>query len=350
MKIVVVGATGNVGTSVLRSLAAEPEVTEILGIARRLPLAEFEKTKFVAADMVSDDLSRLFRGATAVVHLGWCIQSNHRPADLERINVLGSQRVFQSTAKARVPALVYASSVGAYAPAHKQRRFDESWPTTGIQTSLYSRQKAQVERILDEFEARNPAVRCVRMRPALIFKRAAASGIRRLFAGPFIPRFVFDRRVLRWVPDHDAFRFQAVHSHDVGEAYRLAVIRSVHGAFNLAADPVLDSSSIAEALGANKLRVSPDVLRAATAAAWRLRLLASDPGWIDLCFLCPLMDTSRANQVLGWQPRHTSVAALLELLDGIRDRAGTPTPPLAPFGKVSENTRAVPGPQREIAA
>ena len=64
---------------------------------------------------------------------------------------------------------------------------DESWPTTGIQTSFYSRHKAEVERLLDRFEGEHPGVRVVRLRPGLIFKREAASGIRRLFAGPLLP-------------------------------------------------------------------------------------------------------------------------------------------------------------------
>jgi hypothetical protein len=33
--------------------------------------------------------------------------------------------------------------------------------------------------------------------------------------------------------------------------------------------------------------------------------------------------------VLGWQPRRTAVEALTELLDGLRDGADFPTPPLA---------------------
>jgi uncharacterized protein YbjT (DUF2867 family) len=37
MKVVVVGASGNVGSAVLRRLAREPAVTEIVGIARRVP-------------------------------------------------------------------------------------------------------------------------------------------------------------------------------------------------------------------------------------------------------------------------------------------------------------------------
>ena len=47
-----------------------------------------------------------------------------------------------------MPALVYASSVGAYAPGPKDRRVPETWPTTGVESSFYSRDKAAVERLL----------------------------------------------------------------------------------------------------------------------------------------------------------------------------------------------------------
>jgi UDP-glucose 4-epimerase len=35
MRVVVIGATGNVGTALLRALAHEEAVTEIVGVARR---------------------------------------------------------------------------------------------------------------------------------------------------------------------------------------------------------------------------------------------------------------------------------------------------------------------------
>src|SRR3954454_7870091 len=185
MRVVVVGATGNVGTSVLAAFADEPAVDTVLGLARRLPEREFAKTDFARADITSDDLVRHFRGADAVVHLAWAIQPSRDLGTLRRINVEGSRRVFEATAEAGVPALVYASSVGAYSRGPKDRLVDESWPTDGIPTSFYSRHKAETERLLDRFEAEHPDVRTVRLRPGLIFKREAAEGIRRLFAGPF---------------------------------------------------------------------------------------------------------------------------------------------------------------------
>lgn len=41
------------------------------------------------------------------------------------------------------------------------------------------------------------------------------------------------------------------------------------------------------------------------------------------------MDSARARNELGWQPQRRADDALVELLDGMRDGAGTDTPPLA---------------------
>src|SRR5205809_7702957 len=147
-------------------------------------------------------------------------------------------------------ALVYASSVGAYSPGPKDRLVDESWPVDGVPTSFYGRHKAEVERLLDRFEEAHPDVRVVRLRPGLIFKREAASGIRRLFAGPFLPSPLLRPRLLPVVPDVPGLRVQAVHSLDVGDAYRRALVTDVHGPFNVAAEPVLDASVVAQLRGA----------------------------------------------------------------------------------------------------
>ena len=56
MRIVVTGASGNVGTSLVRALAADDEVEEIVGLARRLPLRDFHETDWRATNIERDDL------------------------------------------------------------------------------------------------------------------------------------------------------------------------------------------------------------------------------------------------------------------------------------------------------
>ncbi|HVX33101.1 MAG TPA: NAD-dependent epimerase/dehydratase family protein, partial [Solirubrobacterales bacterium] len=220
MRVVVTGATGNVGTSVLAALGRDQQITEIVGLARRVPESlSLPKVRWHQADVTVTPLAPVFEGADAVVHLAWAIQPSHDEPTMERVNVLGSQRVFGAAAQAGVAALVYASSVGAYSKGPKDREVEESWPTDGIPTSPYSRHKARVERLLDDLAA-GSRMRVVRLRPGLIFKAEAASEIRRFFLGPLLPNFLVRPRLIPFVPDVPDLRFQAVHADDVGDAYR----------------------------------------------------------------------------------------------------------------------------------
>jgi nucleoside-diphosphate-sugar epimerase len=330
VRIAIVGATGNVGTSLLRVLADESSVDSILGIARRIPRLEAAKTEWRAADIARDDLVPLFRGADAVVHLAWLIQPSRDLDQLWRTNVFGSDRVFRAVAEAGVGAFIYASSVGTYSRGAKDRRVDESWPTDGISTSFYARHKADVERRLDRFEHEYREVRVVRLRPGLIFKGEAATGIRRLFAGPLLPASLVRPGRLPFVPDIPGLRFQAVHSLDVADAYRRALVQDVRGAFNIAADPVLDPPTLARILGARLVSIGPRVARSLTSLTWRLHLQPTPASWLDLALGVPLMDTSKANRELGWEPTVGADDALRELLDGMSRGAGVETPPLSP--------------------
>jgi UDP-glucose 4-epimerase len=330
MRVAITGASGNVGTSLLRSLADEPAVESIVGLCRRAPDLRMPKLEWRAADVVTSDLRPCFEGADAVVHLAWLIQPGRDKDTLRAVNVDGSRRVFAAAAAAGASSLVYASSIGAYSPGPKDRRVDESWPTTGIPSSFYARHKSEVERILDAFEEEHPSVRVVRLRKALIFKREAASEIRRLFAGPLLPGSLLRRSLIPVVPDIERLVFQAVHSYDVGEAYRRAIVGDARGAFNVAAEPVLDPTELARILHARKVRVPRRLARRVASLAFAGRLQPSEPGWLDMALAVPTMDTTRAEQVLGWTPRHTSEEALCDLLAGMREGAGLDTPPLEP--------------------
>jgi UDP-glucose 4-epimerase len=330
MRIVITGATGNVGTSVVAALAADKAVTEIRGLARRRPGLRVPKTTWVERDVSSDDLRATFDGADVVIHLAWAIQPSRDEAALRATNVIGSERVFRAVVDSGVTSLVYASSVGAYARGPKDRLVDESWPATGITTSFYSRHKSEVEAMLDAVEHDSPQLRVVRLRPALIFKGEAATEIRRLFAGPFLPGFALRPRLIPFTPRIQGLRFQAVHSLDVADAYRRAALGDTRGAFNIAADPVIGPDELAEALDARTVPVPAALARALTDLTWRLHLQPTPPGWLDLALGVPLMDSGRAHRELGWEPGRSSTDALAELLHGLREGEGLDTPPLDP--------------------
>ncbi|RKT54017.1 NAD-dependent epimerase/dehydratase family protein [Saccharothrix australiensis] len=334
MRIVVTGATGNVGTALLRRLAVEPDV-EVHGVSRRPPVPEppydVEWTPLDLSRVGAEEpLTEVLRGADAVVHLAWKIQPGHDEAALYRTNVAGSDRVFAAARKAGVPHLVHMSSVGAYSPATKDHTVDESWPTGGLTNSYYSRHKAAVERQLDQVERDNPEMVVSRVRPALILQPDAATEIKRYFLGPLVPSVLF-RFGLPVLPVPNAMVLQFVHSEDVADALAEVVKRKAPGAFNLASAPVITPKVLASVLRGKHVPVPPAVLRGLARITWKLRLQPTSEGWVDLALTTPLLDSSRARAELGWSPRHDAREALRRLLDGMGKREGvSASPPLRP--------------------
>jgi hypothetical protein len=89
----------------------------------------------------------------------------------------------------------------------------------------------------------------------------------------------------------------------------------------------LRSARIADAVRGRALPIPEPVAARATYAA---RIQPSEAGWLDMATMSPIMDTSHARELLDWRHTMASTDALTEVLDGIGDDAGFPTPALRP--------------------
>jgi UDP-glucose 4-epimerase len=336
MRVVIVGSTGNIGTSLLRRLQQESAPPDVLGLARRLPDVSQEPYRGVewrevniAEDASLPDLVDAFTGADVVVHLAWKLQPNRDEREMWQTNVRGTARVLKAVAASQVPHLVYVSSIAAYSAGPRHRRVAEDWPTGGIHTSHYSRQKSLNERVFDRFEELHPGVLVTRIRPGLVFQRGSGAQEARIFVGPFLPIGWLNTIRPPIVPLPRRTVTQDVHASDLADALFRVIDQRAGGAFNIAAEPVLTPERIAAVVGGRWVRIRFAAARAFVAATWKLRLHATDPGWIDLAGNLPMMSTERARQVLGWKPTVSSLDALDEVLRGAADHAGTAgSPPL----------------------
>ena len=327
MRVAVVGATGNVGTSLVRVLRQDRSIAHVIGMARRLPPPGTLDIEWRQVDVAKDDLRAHFQGVDAVIHLAWVVQPSRNLNLLHDVNIMGSARVFDAVAEAGVGALLYASAGGAYSPNSSGGAVDEAWPTNGIPTSMFSRQKAYVERLLDRFELVHPLIRVVRLRPGITIKREAASEIQRLLVGRvmlILAKTLGRRSLLPYVP---GLVIQAVHTDDVAEAYRSALLGSVAGAFNVAAESV-DAGTLAHRFDFHSFPVGARFVRSAAALSWYLGASPAEPGWLDLLRRTPVLDSTLAGRELGWSPRVSASQALAEMAAGLSSRSGYPTPPL----------------------
>jgi nucleoside-diphosphate-sugar epimerase len=334
MRVVVIGASGNIGTATLEALLDQSAVVDIVAVARRLPgpagRLDAVRVQWRAADIRSVDLDALLTGADVVIHLAWLFQPTHRPEQTWANNVLGSVRLFEAVERCGVPALVVSSSIAAYSPRESTEPVDESWPTHGTSSAAYTREKAYVERLLDGLEARVPGCRVVRMRPAFVFQERAASQQRRLFGGPLVPGGLLRPSLIPAVPIPAGLLLQTAHAGDVGRAFALAAVSQAGGAFNVCADQVLDGGDLASLFDARPLTVAPGVVKAALRAAWTVHAVPAAPDLFDALMRLPIMSNARAKSELGWQPQVSASDAIQELLEGLRSGAGHTTPPLDP--------------------
>lgn len=335
MKVVITGATGTVGTTLLGLLAHDPRISEVVGITRQRLRRSEGKVRFETADLCVDSLVRLLSDADAVVHLAWLDQSARDLEALHRVNVEGSERVFRAAAESGVRVIVHASSLAVYPPRATNAPVSEDAPLGAVMTSLYSRQKAEVEARLDAVEREYPWVRVVRLRPAIIFKRDAIAGLLRVFSGGTFASTLLGHERAPFVPDVPGVVLQAVHTVDLAEAFRAALLTKARGAFNVVADPVLDPAVISEALGIRLVRMDETSLRSRIKWAYRLRLQPVAPRWFDLNLQLPLADSARARRELGWEPRFSAAEALRQMVDELRAELGSsPTPVPSPSERV----------------
>src|SRR4051812_25510269 len=339
--IAVTGASGNLGTALLRRLTAPSAgVGEVRGLSRRRPpeIAPYDGVRWFSADLgeaASEEvLAEFLAGVDAVVHLAWALQPGRRPDDLRRVNVEGTRRVIRAAAAAGVQQFVHMSSIGAYAPGAVGRQVTEDWPTTGIPSAQYSRDKSDAERVVREVAGRHGLTLTV-ARPTLVLQPEAGSEIGRYFLGPLVygaarmlPGAVARLLPLPLPPVAVAF----VHADDVADALERMLDRRAPGPFNLAAEPVMDAAALARALGTVRVPVPALAVRTAVQAAFSAHLLPTEPGWVDIGTRVPALNTTRARRGLGWAPVHRGDEGLRDFVVALGRGEGAPGPLLRPAG------------------
>ncbi|WP_448624813.1 NAD-dependent epimerase/dehydratase family protein [Geodermatophilus sp. URMC 64] len=342
LTVAVTGASGNVGTALVRRLTAPGSgVAEVRALARRQPpdIAPYDRLRWHLADLgeaASEQvLPEFLDGADAVVHLAWALQPGRHPEQLRRVNVEGTRRVVRAAVAAGVGHVVHMSSLGAYAPGAPAQKVTEDWPTTGIPTSQYSRDKAEAERAVREIMTRHPEVVSSIVRPTLVLQPEAASEIGRYFLGPVLLGL---GRMLPPALAHllplplPGVAVAFIHADDVADALGRILDRRASGAFNLAAEPLMDGDAIARALGVVRVPVPALALRTALRAAFTARLVPTEPGWLDIGLQAPALDSTRARKLLDWAPFHRGDEVLAQFVAALGRGEGAPGPLLEPAG------------------
>ena len=236
MTAFVTGATGVVGSALVRRLAADG--WEVRALVRRAGAALPAGVEAVVGDLDdADALRRGLDGADAVVHLAARLHVNSPSAELaglyRRVNTGGTERLAALAAEAGVGRFAFASTINVYGPSAGRPPWTEA-DATRPQT-LYARTKLDAEA-------------SVRALPGgVVFRLAAVYGTGMKGNYPALAALL--RRGLRVLPGDGRNRRTLVHVEDAAGALALAASGRVPpGLYNLTDGGVHTFDAVARSL------------------------------------------------------------------------------------------------------
>jgi nucleoside-diphosphate-sugar epimerase len=319
----VTGPTGTFGFGLMPLLEDEARIGRVVGIARR-PFDPTEhgwmKMEYRRGDVRDRDaLRQAFEGADVVVHLAFMITGTASSKTIREINVDGTLNAFRAARDVGAARFVYASSVAAYG-FHRDNPvgIDEEWPVRPARRLFYAREKAELELLLARETEDHALPALYLLRPSIVLGPHAVGG--KGIAGAGAGRAFLDLIARSPVPLPalaPGVQVQFVHEGDVGQALLRCVLASgPPGAYNIAADGVLNGADLARELGLAPVPVPGRLVQAAARALAAVPKWGLPPAldWVEAISHPAIMDTAKAKQQLGWSPAFTAREALRDTL------------------------------------
>lgn len=335
LAVAVTGPTGTFGAGLLPRLEADDRIGRVVGVARRPfdPARRgWSKMEYRQGDVRDQSmLRRAFEGVDVVVHLAFLITGTAQRAVTEAVNVDGTLHTFRAAAAAGAKRFVYASSVAAYG-FHPDNPIGmtEDWPVRPAAHLFYAREKAELERLLEDQSARHPEVDLYVLRPPVVLGPHAI-GAKELLPPRLEPIGRVAGRLANRVPlpfpvplpvFAPDLLLQLVHEDDVGSAFlRCIVGAGPPGRYNIAGDGVLTVADVVRELGFTPIPIPARPLQVAARALASMGDVPVMPpavAWAEAMSHPAIMDTTRAKRELGWRPQYTGIEALRATLEARR--------------------------------
>jgi UDP-glucose 4-epimerase len=305
MKIAITGACGYLGQLLARRLLAEPAVESSFGLDIVPGSLVSPKYQYQQADVLVGDFAELFLGIDAVYHLAFVVSppENKSVEEIDKVNIVGSQRVFEGAAAAGVKKIIYSSSIAAYGShADNPEVIDESCPRRPNLDWYYSRAKGAVEEFLDEFQRRHAETVVIRFRPSIFLGPTLTNPIAKIAAQPIL------------VSVNPQAKHAFCWDEDVVDAFALALSYQHSDSFNLTGDGALNFDDIGKILGKRVFNIPFKLMIPWLRLCQFFKLVSPQTiEWVTVSSLGSIVvSAQKAKEKLGWKPRFDAAGTVAE--------------------------------------
>jgi UDP-glucose 4-epimerase len=310
-RVLITGVSRFLGLRLAKQLEDDPTVEHVVGVDLEEPPVPVKGMEFIRVDIRNPLVARVLEATKVdtVVHTN--IASN--PARLggrsqmKENNVIGTMQLLAAVQRAhRVEKVVMKSSSAVYGYGLREPSIlPEDHAAQQVDLSGYGKDCWEAEQYARDFGRRRPDVELTILRTQNVLGPTARTSLAQYLALPVIPTALgFDPRL------------QFLHEEDAVQAlYASMTTPGTGGIFNIAGDGVVYLSKAIRLLGKRPL---PLVLQAGQFAAGvvrRIGLVDFPTDQLNLIVYGRVLDTRRAQERLGFQPRYSSEATLLDFRD-----------------------------------
>ncbi len=306
-RVLITGIANFFGERLAHRLLDDPLIEAVVGLDTRKPPSSLKgRVEHVRADLRSPDLQRLLPSANvdAVVHndVPQFPEPGRSARQLHDINVIGTLQLLAACDRmpglrsivVRSSAAIYGSEPGA--PSFFAEDMARRYPLR----TRWQRDVGELERLLESFARRHPAVACSVLRFQPVLGATLDTPITRLFRAPVVPVHLgFDPRL------------QVVHEDDAVDALHASVRTPVRGPVNVAGPGTVSLSRMLRKLGRPALPLAGPLFKPAVRAVGSLAGLPDlSDDVVRYLRYGRGVELTRLTEEVGFTPRHTTLQAI----------------------------------------
>lgn len=302
MKVAITGVAGYFGRKIMERLEKNDEIEKVVGISRRKYDHRFTKLDYRRMDVRSSRLGELFaeNDIDAVVHLAFVLNPIHNKEEMKSIDIDGTRNVLEASREAGIKKIIMTSSTTVYGTWPDSPVYTEESPTRPHPTYYYSRHKAKIEKMCNDFRENGTTMTI--FRPCLVIGPTTEQFYTKLLNWPVLP-----------LVGGNNPEIQFVHEDDIGRAYEHFLMNDIGGTFNIVGDGTITWREVIGAAGKRAVKMPDSVIYPLMKVMWWLHLVGTPPEILDFVKY-PWVASGEKAKKAGFAPKYTSKEALLSFL------------------------------------
>ncbi|MCH7713030.1 MAG: NAD-dependent epimerase/dehydratase family protein [Chloroflexi bacterium] len=303
--VAVTGASGYIGTSLLRQLEEKGTLDKLVAIDNRplpFPIHNIAAYRRNVTQPIDDALAK--HHVSTLVHLAFISRRGRNRREVNEIrenNLAALKAVLESCVRAGVKHVIYVSSNAVYGA-----RPDNQVPLT-VRSPLrpqpdypYGYDKYLSEQALQEFADHQGDTKVTILRSCMVLGPTAGNHVTQAFFKPWLLEV-----------DNQNPPLQFVYEDDLARVVDIFIQRGIPGVFNVAGDGVVFYREMAKIIGSRLVSLPAFLAYPLVRSTWNLRLQRdSTAAGLNLIRYPMVVSTGTLKQATGYKFWHTSMDAL----------------------------------------